>query len=1238
MVKYRIAISSIFCASVVFCACACFAGLAYQDFEPDNGSDTYGWTWGASVVRLSNPGEPSHGGGRSWRAESTDYWNGTGIQSQSERWHFDALASRNDRLVFYVYALSSNGGDNNAGVQFFDHGNYSTAPFEVWTTRTARYGQWTELYVLFSQLPTDFNLGDIDKVQFIQYWPGTYYLDDIAVVRQDRVYQSFEPQLRSGSTVDEYGWKWNEQDSVGFSSAGEPVHEGHHSWKLVTTQRWGGTGLQSQEKRLLQTSQGNEQTFWHVDLNPAFNDRLIFWAYALPENGLDNNIGVQFYDHDKHATDEAKAVVWTKQAAVCGEWTRLEVLFSQLPQTLNLNDIDKIQLQVYWPGTYYFDDIRASAPLAKIKKGSLPQGLLEWGVVQDAGDYQVEESLQGRDGPWHLFWSSFDLNSWTTSVPLTSLSKAWYRIKWIEKDSVPALAYQSNWSDIVEYAPAPALLKNKSLKQNLLEWENLALAQEYEVQSAPEKNGPWSLIYKGTYPNFPLSARFGEWYRIRALNDISATDWSPGQMVQPQKGFIKAVGTVLKENDGFGNEIVLRGVNLGGCLLIENWMTGIGAADTPFIEDEWGIREVLAQRFTQAGAERLLSQYRNAYLNSFDFDRLLELGVNCVRLPFFYRVLQDAEGNWLKNDAGEIDFASIDRIVNACADRDIYVLLDLHGAPGAQSQEAHTGRAHYNKLFEESAEGKAYRQQTVYFWKTVAEHYKDTAAVVGYDLLNEPIGAAPQKEALWSLYDDIYRAIRAVDPNHLIVMEGIWYPDPTDPNKYVVDWDTLPRPSEKGWENVMYQFHYYLWDNNDNMPAHKAYIDLKVSEALIKQPEYKVPVMIGEFFGFSLKPIWEYYFENFTRLGWSWASWSYKYQYHPSEWGVYTNKDYDDELPKLREQEADGSAGDSEQGLAEKLAKFDTQRYHAPNVSLLKLLKKHLAIPLSLNHIGNYTTAESGSISFTVSAVYTGEGTLIYSANPLPKGATFANQRFSWTPGFDQAGTYSIDFTVTDGIFTDNEIAVITVVDVLPGIVSLSDSPDPFSPNNDNRKDTTTIRASFNHSISWSLDITNSAGVPVRNFAGKGARITQEWNGRNSGGKRLADGVYTYTVSGVDIGGGQAAQSGTVTIDTATPKLSNITISPDPFYPRRGKPAAISFNLSEPSYVTVSVYNRWGKFLKTLVQNQLVETSNYLAQWDGRSSSGNYVPAGIYTYKIWVQDKASNRISPYPTQKTSRVK
>ncbi|MBI4597760.1 MAG: cellulase family glycosylhydrolase [Candidatus Omnitrophica bacterium] len=942
--------TAVFAIAIFLLAASAEAGQVFQDFEPDNGSTYYGSAGGGASSGFSSgagggfvksgypltqcgpeplAAEPVHGGRRAWKVESYAYWNTTSIEPQTGVANFDP--TKNDRLTFWILSIPrrdcfvygwSGPTENTVGVRVFDQGAYAEGGFEVWTTKTARYAEWTQLGILFSQLPADFDLAHVTRIEIKNYSPGAYYLDDIAVVREDRVYSAFEPELRAGSGVGDFGWKWVDADSAGFSASGEPAHEGAHSWKLISTQKWGGTGLQSQEQRL----DGLDQTFWRVDLNPALNDRLTLWVYAQPENGLDNTLNVQFYDHGAHFTDQTKVEFWTKQTIPAGRWTKITVPFNALPQDLNLRDLNKIQIQFYWPGTYYLDDIRATGPDAAINDPTmLRQGGIHWQPVPSAGLYRVQENLDGPESSaWRTIYEGSD-----PVAPTTALSRRWFRARW--EEAVTAgnpLPYMSDWSEAVEYLPPPVLIDPGQLKAGFVTSTTLPQTQTYELQYAMSRWGPWTSLPGGPFP--PVGALPGQWYRVRGVRDApagelaDATPWSPPLQYTTTPTYIKTSGTQLKDENGTGQPVHLQGVNLGGWLLIEPWMTGLGTTDANPIEDDWTIRDVLGRQYGAGGTDAFLSIYQQSYLQEADLDAVMRMGLTFVRLPIYYRNLQDDAGNWIRDAQGHIDFSRIDWLIQACKARGISVLLDLHGAPGGQSLEFHTGRKNFSKLFD-AVEGPTYQARTIEFWRQLATQYKDEPAVVGYDLLNEPFGA-PTNQTLWDFYAQLYLAIRAVDPHHLIVMMGKG------------DWDSLPPPASMGWQNVMYQFHYYNFGYDEDVASHRAFIDGKVALAAAAQPTYQVPVLIGEFNAFSQKGSWDYALQTFNVQGWNWANWTLKDHSHPSNWGLFTHAGYTAGPIKIRNPQDDATPGDSLFDLQEKLRSYDTLLHHVPNVSLINTL------------------------------------------------------------------------------------------------------------------------------------------------------------------------------------------------------------------------------------------------------------------------------------------------------------
>lgn len=955
-------------------------GRVYQNFENDNGSGPeYGWPIGpVTTTRMT---QQKHAGSYGWKLvvpSGTAIWNGgTGLKAQKDAWNFNLQAERHDRLTFWMLAQPNGSAPQTVRVKFFDHDQYVWDPahnkdgFTAAIEQRLPAGVWTQGTILLSQLPSNFEFNNLDKIEIFVQNPGTYYIDDIEITSADRVYQSFE--ARAGVTTpdpNEYGWAWN---GTGALITAAPA-EGLRSWLLTATNvppDWSGMGLKYQGKWFGDTGTVND--IWDTALrpsrmNPPLYDELTFSFKQTGNNKLANNIEVGFFDTGLYNGGQK---IWTDQRGNYNEWARLAIPLAKLPANFNFDHLSKIEMAVFWGGGYNIDDIRVPKyPALTIDESRIRSGLIEWPAIPGAVKYVLERSSSGQGG-WSTVYSG-PLNSYQT----TSLTPYWFRVRW-ESDLNSARAtvpYISGTSEAFKYEPLPVLIRKDSLQAGSVEWTFIPQASLYEVQSGTTRFGPWTQIYQGAYKVPPaIPASVGKWYRARAIQKnasggVSATgNWSPALLHDPS-AFVTAQGTALYDKSTGGHLLKLTGMNLGSYLLIEPWMMfGSGHAFVNTFPDDWTIRQTLINRpaIGLAGWKTLQRQYQQAYLKESDLDKLVEMGVNFVRLPLLaydLRTYNDA-GQWTQS---AFDFSAIDRMIKLCADRGLYVLLDLHGAPGAQSKEFHTGRRNWNQLFNPAND--AFRQRTVELWKALAERYRDNPSVMGYDVLNEPFGAlspeyfaTPQAgyTALWSLYDRIYDAIRnspgqngAGDLKHLIVFEAI-------PSGR--DWDTLPNPATYGWQNVMYQLHYYGFafgekgETNGTLTydQHVAYLADKVQFS--RQAEFNVPVLIGEFNGFNEARTWELLTNTFNTQGWNWSPWSYKHRDTSTDWGLYWHTLYNDAVPD--------PANDALEVLNRKLARYTTEDYHRRHNSLFGILKSKAKLP---GYIPNLTAA-SGNRSVTLS-------------------------------------------------------------------------------------------------------------------------------------------------------------------------------------------------------------------------------------------------------------------------------
>lgn len=373
-----------------------------------------------------------------------------------------------------------------------------------------------------------------------------------------------------------------------------------------------------------------------------------------------------------------------------------------------------------------------------------------------------------------------------------------------------------------------------------------------------------------------------------------------------EKDFLKTNGRSIVNRNG--ERVALRGVNLGGWLLQESWMSPNNGEDK-----KWGHHDtlrVLSERFGDYGAAQLIKTYEDNWITERDLDYLASLGVNCVRVPFWYRNLYETD-----SCKGEPDFSRLDWIVEECSLRRIYVILDLHGAPGFQSDDHCCGKVNSSILYDSSAKGARARELTLRVWCETARHFAGNPAVAAYDLLNEPMNGFGLKrkkdKTLWRVYDRIYNTVRREDSEHIITVEGVW------------DLWNLPSPKKFGWQNVVYQLHNYNWSTFE--------IKAKLLDAR-RHEKWCVPIMIGEF---QAAGIWDFVLNSYNDAGFSWLTWTYKGAKceGSNDWFMFSGN------PAVADLQNDSYAE-----IAEKWGEaLQTQKSFNENKALTETLSRHYA-------------------------------------------------------------------------------------------------------------------------------------------------------------------------------------------------------------------------------------------------------------------------------------------------------
>lgn len=320
-----------------------------------------------------------------------------------------------------------------------------------------------------------------------------------------------------------------------------------------------------------------------------------------------------------------------------------------------------------------------------------------------------------------------------------------------------------------------------------------------------------------------------------------------------------------------GKKIQLKGVNLGAWMIWEGWLC-------PYEDDldHYTVLEVLTERFGEEAAYELVNTYMDNWITEYDLDQIKEMGFNCVRVPFWFRnFYYDDNGRKILDENGEWDFSRLDWVVEECSKRELYVVLDMHGAVGYQSDAAHNGKKGDCGLYADTEQGERYRELTDELWTAIASRYKDEPAVAMYDLLNEPMcdvdaGEIERRINNEMIYTRLYDTVRAVDEKHIITMECIWTAI------------ALPQAWTKGWDNVVFQVHFY---NNSNFIFNLFAWFTKFIYA-------DVPMMMGEFYPHQ-QTTWENCFNTLNNANYSWFLWTYKATGHgmwDSDWCLRGSK------------------------------------------------------------------------------------------------------------------------------------------------------------------------------------------------------------------------------------------------------------------------------------------------------------------------------------------------------------
>ena len=252
-----------------------------------------------------------------------------------------------------------------------------------------------------------------------------------------------------------------------------------------------------------------------------------------------------------------------------------------------------------------------------------------------------------------------------------------------------------------------------------------------------------------------------------------------------KKEFVKVNGMEFTKA---GKPILFRGMGIGSWLNMEHFMLGIPTPDNQ-------IRKTVKEVFGKETADGFFDCFIRSFISDSDFAFLKKCGVNILRVPFNYRLFIDDQN---PSEYKKEGILYLDYLMDFCENYQIYLLLDLHTAPGGQNPDWHSDN---NTGIPEFWHYKVFRDQIAALWGYIAEHYKEKEYLLGYDVLNEPyLIDAP--DVLTEFYLEVTESIRKSDPNHIIFLEG---------DHFAMQFDCIHEIKD---ENTALTFHYYptVWE------------------------------------------------------------------------------------------------------------------------------------------------------------------------------------------------------------------------------------------------------------------------------------------------------------------------------------------------------------------------------------------------------------------------------------------
>jgi endoglucanase len=292
-----------------------------------------------------------------------------------------------------------------------------------------------------------------------------------------------------------------------------------------------------------------------------------------------------------------------------------------------------------------------------------------------------------------------------------------------------------------------------------------------------------------------------------------------------------------------GSTLAIKGISLGNWLMPEGYMFKFEVAKSP--------RQIYGAFDRLLGpdkAKAFWTEYRERYIAEDDIRFIKSVGFNTVRIPLHWGLFMTGDGTM--SGPG---WALLDRVLGWVKAAGLYAIVDLHAAPGGQTGINHDDGPGYPLMFYVPRD----RDLTVRLWQAIARRYAGDPAILGYDVLNEPIApyhdTATLNPRLEPFYKRVTEAIRAVDPGRIVILAA---------GQWSSSFDMFGPPFAP---NLAYTYHsFWASTKRDSIQRHLNFSN-----------RYDVPLFLGE--TGELTDDWNAGFRALHEAhGIGWSFWTYK--------------------------------------------------------------------------------------------------------------------------------------------------------------------------------------------------------------------------------------------------------------------------------------------------------------------------------------------------------------------------